>query len=151
MKSGSTSEPNTHAGHLSQVKSETRRHFRALRESMTRSRVAAVSQAICQRLSGWQILREAHAVLSYIAFRNELDLVPLIERLPGIDWVVPRVVGRRLVLHPYDPARLVRHRYGMLEPAADLPTIEPTTLDLVLVPGVAYDRCGGRMGFGGGF
>jgi len=89
--------------------------------------------------------------MAYVAFRNELDLAALFEMLPSIEWVVPRVVGQRMVVHPYDPARLVRHRFGMLEPAADLPIVAPDTLDVVLVPGVAFDRQGGRMGFGGGF
>jgi 5-formyltetrahydrofolate cyclo-ligase len=89
--------------------------------------------------------------MAYIAFRNELDLGPLFELRPDVEWIVPRVVGRRLVLHRYDPSRLVRHRYGMLEPSADLPTVSPGTLDVVLVPGVAFDRGGGRTGFGGGF
>ena len=56
-----------------------------------------------------------------------------------------------MVLHTYDPQRLVRHRFGMLEPAADLPIVAPDALDVVLVPGVTFDRQGGRMGFGGGF
>ena len=132
-------------------KHAVRQHFRAVRESLSPAQVAAASAALCKRLAEWRVLREAHTVLTYIAFRNEIDLAPLRERLPGIEWIVPRVVGRRLVLHPYDPARLVRHRYGMLEPAADLPVIDPAAIDLVLVPGVAYDRRGGRMGFGGGF
>jgi 5-formyltetrahydrofolate cyclo-ligase len=151
MKSGSTSSNASSAQDLGQVKREVRDRYRAVRESMTGEQVARASTALCQRLSDWAVLQEARTVLTYIAFRNEIDLALLFERLPGIDWVVPRVVGRRLVLHPYDPARLVRHRYGMLEPAADLPTAEPGALDLVLVPGVAYDRRGGRMGFGGGF
>jgi 5-formyltetrahydrofolate cyclo-ligase len=151
MSSGSTSDSHPRGQNLSQVKSQVRDHFRAVRESMSGEKVAAASAALCERLAAWRVLREAHTVLTYIAFRNELDLAPLLELLPGIEWIAPRVVGRRLVLHPYDPARLVRHRHGMLEPDADLAVVDPAALDMVLVPGVAYDRRGGRMGFGGGF
>ena len=137
--------------HTSELKARVRACYRALREAKTPDEVRDDSAALCRRLTEWDVLRKARRVMAYIAFRNELDLSPLFEALPGIEWIVPRVVGARLVLHPYDPQRLVRHRFGMLEPAADLPTIDSTTLDIVLVPGVAFDRQGGRMGFGGGF
>ena len=46
---------------------------------------------------------------------------------------------------------LLRHRYGMLEPGADHPLVEPAQIDLALVPALAYDiRCM-RMGRGGGY
>jgi 5-formyltetrahydrofolate cyclo-ligase len=151
MNSGSISSNVSPAQDLGQVKRQVRERYRSVRESMSSKDVARASAALCHRLADWTVIQNARTVLTYIAFRNEIDLAPLIKRLAGIDWVVPRVAGQRLVLHPYDPARLVRHRYGMLEPAADLPIVESGTLDLVLVPGVAYDRCGGRMGFGGGF
>ena len=132
-------------------KAALRRRYLRQRESFPPQKVAAASRALCERLARWTTLREAQTILAYLAFRNELDLCPLFERLPGKRWVVPRIEGDRLVLHPYDPARLVRHRFGMLEPAADLPVIEPTALDLILVPGVAFDRQGYRLGFGGGY
>ena len=137
--------------HTSELKARVRARYRALREAKTPDEVRDDSAALCRRLAEWDLLRKARRVMAYIAFRNELDLSPLFEALPGIEWIVPRVVGTRLVLHPYDPQRLVRHRFGMLEPAADLPVIAPDTLDMVLVPGVCFDLQGGRMGFGGGF
>jgi 5-formyltetrahydrofolate cyclo-ligase len=132
-------------------KPELRHQFCSLRECLPAEEVAAASAALCRRLAGWAVLREARTVLSYLAFRNEPDLSPLFDLLPHIQWAVPRIEGQRLLAHPYDPARLVRHRFGMLEPAPDLPVIEPGTLDVILVPGVAFDRQGGRLGFGGGF
>jgi len=132
-------------------KYELRRDFCTLRECLPPEEVAAASVALCQRLAAWPVLRQARVVLTYLAFRNEIDLSPLFEHLPEKRWVVPRVEGRRLVLHPYDPTRLLRHRFGMLEPAVDLPAVDPATLDVALVPGVAFDRQGGRLGFGGGY
>jgi 5-formyltetrahydrofolate cyclo-ligase len=132
-------------------KHELRDQFCSLRECLPAEEVAAASTVLCQRLTAWPVLQEAQAVLTYLAFRNELDLSLLFELLPEVHWAVPRIEGRHLVLHPYDPAHLARHRFGMLEPAADLPVVHPAALDVVLVPGVAFDRRGGRLGFGGGY
>jgi 5-formyltetrahydrofolate cyclo-ligase len=147
MSSGSTSNPEP----LHAIKARVRARYRAVREAKTVEEAQEGSAALCRRLARWDVLQRARRAMTYIAFRNELDLAALLKALPDILWFVPRVVGQRMVLHPYDPARLVRHRFGMLEPAADLPTVEPATLDVVLVPGVAFDRQGGRVGFGGGF
>jgi len=133
-------------------KPELRQRLCTLRECMSAEEVTAASIALCRRLAAWPPLLQAHTVLAYLAFRNEPDLSHLFTLRPDLQWVVPRIApGRRLVLHPYDPARLVRHRFGMLEPSADLPLVDPATLDVVLVPGVAFDRQGGRLGFGGGY
>lgn len=132
-------------------KAELRQYFTSLREQLSTGEVDAASAALCRRLAGWPTLQAAQTVLAYLAFRNELDVRPLFALLPHVSWVVPRIEGKRLSLHRYDPARLVRHRFGMWEPAADLPVVSPAELDIVLVPGVAYDRQGGRLGFGGGF
>ncbi len=133
------------------TKPDLRQHFCTLRECLPPEDVREASLAICRHLAAWPPLREAHTVMAYLAFRNEPDLSPLFDLLPHIRWTVPRIEGKHLVVHPYDPARLVRHPFGMLEPAADLPVVDPEALDVVLVPGVAFDRRGGRLGFGGGF
>jgi 5-formyltetrahydrofolate cyclo-ligase len=146
-----TSQANADIEHLICAKRRVRAHYRAVRESLTAGEVAAASDTLCRKLAHWDLLQEARKVVTYIAFRNEIDLAPLLERVSCIKWIAPRVVGSRLVLHPYDPRQLVRHRYGMLEPSAKLPVVDPMAVDLVLVPGVAFDRYGGRMGFGGGF
>ncbi len=131
-------------------KREIRTHFCTLRECLPAEDIATASAALCERLSCF--LPPASCILTYLAFRNEPDLSLLFDLLPDARWFVPRVAtGRRLVLHPYDPDRLVRHRFGILEPTTDLPVVDPAVLDVALVPGMAFDRRGGRLGFGGGY
>ncbi len=137
-------------------KAELRRRCRETREGMPPERVRVSSQAVCGHLSNWPVFQSAHIVLSFLAFGNEIDLSPLFARWPGKRWLVPRIAEgegtrRYLVLHPYDARRLVRHRLGMLEPDASLPTVHPSEVEVILVPGVAFDRQGGRLGLGGGF
>jgi 5-formyltetrahydrofolate cyclo-ligase len=133
-------------------KTKLRQHFCTLRECLPPDQIDAASAALCQRLATWPVLREAKRVLAYLAFRNEPSLDALFALLPHISWLVPRTVRSNLMtIHPYDPTRLVRHRFGMLEPAANQPVVEPATIDVVLVPGVAFDWHGGRLGFGGGY
>lgn len=67
---------------------------------------------------------------------------------------LPRVVGPgRLDLHLVADlgADLVVGAYGIREPREDLPTLDPGAAATVLVPGVCFDRRGGRIGWGGGF
>jgi 5-formyltetrahydrofolate cyclo-ligase len=132
-------------------KERLRQQFCTLRECLPETDVAASSAAICRQLAAWQPLAEAETVLTFLAFRNEPDLSALFRLLPHIRWAVPRIEGHRLRLHAYDATRLIRHRFGMLEPDPAVPEISPEALDVVLAPGVAFDRHGGRIGFGGGF
>jgi 5-formyltetrahydrofolate cyclo-ligase len=132
-------------------KSVVREKYCSLREELPPEAVSAASEAVCRLLAGWPILSSADTVLTYLAFRNEIDLSALLEALRHTHWVIPRIAGRRLALHQYDPERLVRHRFGMLEPDPSLPTVDPKEIDLVLVPGTAFDCRGGRVGFGGGY
>jgi len=53
--------------------------------------------------------------------------------------------------HIYDPDKLIRHHFGMLEPDPVCTIVPSETIQLVLVPGLAFDLEGWRLGYGGGF
>jgi 5-formyltetrahydrofolate cyclo-ligase len=110
------------------------------------------SLAICTLIEHWQEFESAKTILTYMPMQGEVDLRPLLERHPAKNWVLPRILSQgRMVFHPYDPARLVHHPYGMLEPAPDLLLIQVEAIQLAFVPGLAFDFHGGRLGYGGGY
>ena len=106
-----------------------------------------------------QILRRpefvsANTIAVYVAADGEIDSVPLIAAAwrSGKRVYLPVLrAGNRLRFAEYKPgAGLRRNRLGIPEPAIKH-FRDPTRLDLVLMPLVAFDRRGGRLGMGGGF
>ena len=129
-----------------------RQQLLAARAALSPEQVAADSARVCQHLADWPLFHQARTVLAYLAFDNEVSLQALIDGHPEKVWALPRTLPAGvLALHRYQPGRLVRHRWGMLEPAADAPFVPPGEIELALVPGVGFDEQGGRLGFGGGY
>jgi 5-formyltetrahydrofolate cyclo-ligase len=98
-------------------------------------------------------IREARAMMLFSSFGSEVPTGPIIERLRerGITIALPRIEGADLVPVAYIPGDPVRPTsFGALEPAGT-DTIDPAALDVVVVPGVAFDRSGRRVGYGGGY
>jgi 5-formyltetrahydrofolate cyclo-ligase len=98
-------------------------------------------------------LPERATIAGYLPTRTEADPTPLLEelRLRGWSVALPRVTGKdqALAFHLWQSRAVpVRGAFQLLEPAADWPLTIP---EFVLVPLLAYDRDGYRLGYGGGF
>jgi 5-formyltetrahydrofolate cyclo-ligase len=139
---------------VAEAKSQLRQQCRKLRASLGEEIRTRASQSICVQLENWPIFQQSQAILTYMPIKSEVDLTPLLTRHPKKQWILPRILPEeehRMIFHPYDAGRLVRHPFGMAEPAADLPTVQPEAIQLALVPGLAFDRRGWRLGYGGGY
>jgi 5-formyltetrahydrofolate cyclo-ligase len=136
-------------------KHEARQTARAARASMSGEARAAASLAVAERAMALPQVAGAFAVLAYAAMPEELDPSPLVDalRVRGARVAYPRVCGPgELALHWCDDANELAAGYcGIAEPAADAPEVAAEELDLVLVPGTAFDAACARLGMGGGF
>lgn len=139
---------------ISRAKRAVRSQCRIVRNGIGELNRSQASERICSHIQAWGSFQSARVVFTYLPMRGEVDLRPLFHFAPKIQWAIPRVVDApapHLLFHAYQPERLVLHRYGMLEPDPAAPLIEPGQADLILVPGLAFDRRGFRIGYGGGY
>ena len=136
------------------VKDSLRRHFRALRDAVPGPKQREAARRISEHIQGLDEWREAAVVLLYASFGSEVDTRPLLEAAwgQGKKTALPRIDGKQLTVQLVDrETRLVPNRYGIPEPPADTPAVPGDDVDLAVVPGIAFDRRGGRLGYGGGY
>lgn len=111
----------------------------------------AQSNLLCHRLSNYPEFVSAQTVLGYQSCRQEPNLNSLFIH-HNKQWGLPRCVDRNLLWHRWQPQEaLITGSYGILEPHRASPRLSSTEVDLILVPAVAIDRRGYRLGYGGGY
>lgn len=109
------------------------------------------SDRICSNLQVFPLFTSAQTILVYFSFRQEPDLSPLFADASR-QWGFPRCVGDTLNWHLWSPQdTLQTGAYGIPEPHSTAPTLKPAEVDLILVPAVACDYQGYRLGYGGGY
>lgn len=112
------------------------------------------SLRVCRRIANSGFFEKAKRIVFYDARRHELCLKPLLDHSKskgkGILW--PRVVGPTLEFVPCERYEdLVRGEFGILTPPSVLASVALAQSDLILIPGLAFDRRGIRLGSGKGF
>lgn len=131
-------------------KAELRLNLLKTRQSMLVEEWREKSDRISNHLLNSPLLSDSKTILAYFSFRQEPDLGRLFTSKHR--WGFPRCVGNSLKFHLYtDKNSLKTGAYGISEPHADTPTINPDEVDLIIVPSVACDFQGYRLGYGGGY
>ncbi|PZV13669.1 MAG: 5-formyltetrahydrofolate cyclo-ligase [Leptolyngbya sp.] len=133
-------------------KKELRRSLLKTRQSLSLETYQHQSLQLCEHLKASQLFVNANLVLAYFSTRQEPDLSSLFTL--SKTWGFPRCVDAELCWHewfPSDSLPLQKGAFGILEPHSNSPVIQPDAVDLILVPALACDRQGYRLGYGGGF
>ena len=133
-----------------------RSHFRILRQQLDADARAEKVQRLNEHLSELRVLRQARNIAAYLASPEEASVTPFMEiawqrsQAVFLPWIDEQ--PRKMVFRRYQPDNvLVKNRFGLLEPDTQNDAASAHELDCVLVPLVAFDDAGTRLGMGGGY
>ncbi|MBT3341649.1 MAG: 5-formyltetrahydrofolate cyclo-ligase [Gemmatimonadetes bacterium] len=126
------------------------------RRRMTGDEVRTAGLSLHQHVRNWPIWDRIRTIHTYVdALPGEIPTRPLIETALAAGWrvTIPVVDAEGQLCHSHlsDPADLQRGRMRLWEPMTPHWVEDLSDLDLILVPGAAFDRDGGRVGLGGGY
>jgi 5-formyltetrahydrofolate cyclo-ligase len=138
---------------LKQRKRAIRRAVLERRDAMPPAERAAASERIAETVLTLPEIRDATTVMAFWSFGSEVDTAPVLEGLEraGKRVVLPRVEGQDVVAVVYASGdEVAAAAFGAMEPTGTA-LVGPEEVDVVIAPGVAFDREGHRVGYGGGF
>lgn len=111
-------------------------------------------QALIQRLRSLPAYQAASVIATYLSFPHEVDKSFLIDAAQedGKQVVIPKTYPKGCMeFVAYDPQNLKPTAFGLLEPEDATQAVDQSKIDLIHVPGVAFQKDGYRIGYGGGY
>lgn len=134
-------------------KAEARTMIRGKKRAMTEERIASASKTLGELLRQSECYKGAKSIYGYLPYNQEVRTVEMLQQAiaDGKRVAVPKCYGQEMRFIWMDDLTQVAPGYaGIPEPIADGPVADDETA-LVLMPGLAFDREGHRIGYGGGF
>ena len=134
-------------------KKELRSVIRAQKRAMTEEMIVQKSEKLGELFAASELYKNAKAIYGYLPYNQEVRTVPMLEQAlkDGKKVAVPKCYGEEMRFIWMDDLSKVEKGYANIpEPIADEPVADDKTA-LVLMPGLAFDPKGNRMGYGGGF
>lgn len=138
------------------MKHHFRKEMKAALAAMSANKAARQSALACRRVLELPEFQQARRVMLYIPMPSEVDTSEVAQEawrmgktvlVPKVDWDHVEMIAVPCASFDHD---IVRGPYGLREPASNV-EFPPEEIDFVVVPALAYDRTGRRLGRGGGF
>ena len=130
-----------------------RRSIREQKRAMTEEEIVSRSEALGKLFAASEAYKQAKTIYGYMPYNQEVRTVAMLEQAlkDGKRVAVPKCYGNEMKFIYLDDLTQVEKGYaGIPEPIADGPVADDKTA-LVLMPGLAFDPQGHRIGYGGGF
>ena len=134
-------------------KKALRADIREQKRAMSAQQIESLSAALAEKFYMTEQYKNAKSVYGYLPYNQEVRTVPILERAlaDGKTVAVPKVIDDQMIFVVMDDLSKVEKGYaGIPEPVANGPVANDPEA-LVLMPGLAFDPQGHRIGYGGGF
>jgi len=140
----------TEKKNMLQAKAEIRKTLLAQRKAFSIDEREAAGRQIVSQICQFDLYAQAQTVALYMPILGEVDLRPLV--VPdGRRYCFPKVVGNAMVFIEVDGLTgFELSSFGVPEPTSEI-EVPVSEIELMLVPGLAFDRSGTRLGYGKGF
>lgn len=134
-------------------KKKMRREIMQLKNKMTDEQKELESRNVCNLIEADKEFQDAACILAYWSLADELDIRPLIRKWSDSKlFLLPKIVNKQLILIEYKGEDILKPEpfFGIFEPEGP-PFTHVEKINLVIVPGMAFDAQGFRLGRGGGY
>ena len=136
------------------MKSKLRKQVLQEMKVVPQKQKIAMDRALTERFLNHPVYQEAKAIATYLSFTHEFQTQGLIDQAlkDGKKVLIPKTYPKgRMEFVVYNPQQLVKTSFGLLEPKGNLEVVDPSQIDLIHVPGLAFTTEGYRIGYGGGY
>ena len=134
-------------------KTSLRKSIREQKRAMTEAQIEAASAKLGELFAACDAYKNAKTIYGYLPYNQEVRTIPMLQRAldEGKRVAVPKVIGDDMkFIYLTDLSAVEKGYAGIPEPVADEPVADDPHA-LVLMPGLAFDPQGHRIGYGGGF
>ena len=134
-------------------KTALRAKIREQKRAMTEEEIVTSSQRLGELFAKSDLYKQADTIYGYLPYNQEVRTIPMLEQAlrDGKRVAVPKVFGDEMAfIYIEDFSQVEKGYAGIPEPIGDGPIAQDTKA-LVLMPGLAFDPQGHRIGYGGGF
>lgn len=141
-------------GKISDAKARIRSEVISLRSRISEKKLDRISSDIEKNLCKLPLYRTAKVILFFVSKETEINTHRMIQKkLKNSVVLVPKVCGKNLLLYRIRDFKkdLSVGKFGVLEPNKNAIKADVKDVDLAIVPAVAYDKNGYRIGYGGGY
>ena len=127
------------------MKKQLREKAKNIRKNLN---IEKLSDLIYQKLIALPEYKNAKNICTYYSFRDEVITENFFEDKTK-NWFIPKMQGENLIICPYDKNQIEIHKFNIKEPKTQ--PVNPQLLDLIIIPALAADKNGYRIGYGKGF